>query len=31
MINMTHRPDIHMRLVPLELRLAHCGPPFPRD
>jgi hypothetical protein len=25
MINMTHRPDIHMRLRPLKLRLAHLS------
>jgi hypothetical protein len=28
MVNMTHRPNIHMRLRTLELRLRHGGFPF---
>jgi len=28
MIDVTHRPDVHMRLRTLELRLAHRRSPF---
>jgi hypothetical protein len=31
MIDMTHRPDVHMRLVALELRLAHDCVAFSPD